>query len=306
MRHFILLSLLALVCKLPAQEFNFNVKINTQKLQTVDAKVFVTLESTIKEFLNSQKWTQELFEPEERINCNMVITIQEELSPTSFKADLNISASRPVFNSVYESVLFTHLDKDLTFVYEQFQPIQYSNNTFNDNLSSVLSFYTHIILGMDYDSFSPFGGEKYFRAAQDILNTVPQSAATSNPGWRSIEGNRNRFWLIENILSPRVRPYRQAMYDYHRQSLDIMADDVNTGRAIMLGALENMLTVNSSYPNSMIVQVFSNAKSAEIVEIFKGGNSREQSRVIQIMSKIDASNASRYRDIRNSTARRKG
>lgn len=281
-----------------AQELNATVRVNTQKLQTVDPRVFETLEQTLVEFLNSQKWTNDIFELEERINCNVLLTIQEERSPTSFKADLAIQASRPVFGTTYETALLNHIDKDVTFTYEQFQPLQFSQNNFNDNLSAVLSFYAYIILGMDYDSFSPLGGEPYFQVAQQILNSVPQAEAAANPGWRSLDGNRNRYWMIENILSPRVRPYRQAMYEYHRQSLDIMADDVNTGRGLMVNALSQVGDVNQTYPNSMIVQMFVNAKSQEVVEIFKKGTRQEQDQVIQIMSKIDPTNASRYRGIR--------
>jgi hypothetical protein len=282
-----------------AQELTFSVKINTLKLQTVDPKVFATLEQSVAEFLNNQKWTDDVFETKERINCNLVLTIQEELSPTSFKADLAIQASRPVYGATYETRMLNHLDKEVTFSYEQFQPLIYSKNVFNDNLSSILAFYVYIILGMDYDSFSLFGGDEHYQAAQEILNTVPQNVASSAAGWRSVEGNRNRYWIMENILSPRVRPLRQGLYEYHRQGLDMMANDVNTGRAIILQALEEVDKVNQSYPNAMIVQMFSNAKSDEIVEIFKRGTRQEQDRVVQIMTKVDATNASKYRTIRS-------
>ncbi len=282
-----------------AQELTFSVKINTLKLQTVDPKVFATLEQAVAEFLNNQKWTEDVFETKERINCNLVLTIQEELSPTSFKADLAIQASRPVYGSTYETRMLNHLDKEVTFSYEQFQPLIYSKNVFNDNLSSILAFYVYIILGMDYDSFSLFGGDEHYQTAQEILNTVPQNVASSAAGWRSVEGNRNRYWIMENILSPRVRPLRQGLYEYHRQGLDMMANDVNTGRAIVLQALEEVDKVNQSYPNAMIVQMFSNAKSDEIVEIFKRGTRQEQDRVVQIMTKVDATNASKYRNIRS-------
>lgn len=293
-----LIPLLIIGVFLRAQELNASVKVNAQKLQTVDPKVFETLEQTLVEFLNNQKWTNDIFELEERINCNIVLTIQEERSPTSFKADLAIQASRPVYGTTYETAILNHIDKDVTFTYEQFQPLQYSQNVFNDNLSVVLSFYAYIILGLDYDSFSPMGGERYFQTAQQILNSVPQAAAAANAGWRSLDGNRNRYWIIENTLSPRVRPYRQSMYEYHRQALDIMADDVNTGRGIMLNALTQINDVNQAYPNSMIVQMFVNSKSLEVVEIFKQGTRQEQDQVIQIMSKIDPTNASRYRGIK--------
>lgn len=294
----LILCSLILTCGLQAQELNANVKVNTQKLQTVDPKVFETLEQTLQEFLNSQKWTTDVFETEERITCNFILTIQEELSPTSFKADLAVQSSRPVYMSEYDTPLFNYIDKEVTFYYEQYQPIQYSRNQYNDNLSAVLAYYAFIILGKDYDSFSPMGGEPYFQLAQDILNSVPQSAAASNPGWRSVEGNRNRYWLIENIMSPRVRPLRQAMYQYHREGLDIMYQDVETGRAVITQALGDIGSVNQSYPNSMIVQLFNNEKSSELVEIYKLGSLDQQNEVIRLMSRLDPANASKYREIK--------
>ena len=208
-----------------------------------------------------------------------------------------MQAVRPVYGSEYVTPLISYNDRDFTFVYEQFQPIQYSQNAYNDNLSHVLSFYAYIILGLDYDSFSAYGGELYFQTAQDIVNAVPSGAAAQNPGWQSLDGNRNRYWIVENILSPRTRSYRQAMYDYPRQALDLMHKDVAAGRLIMLQALEDLNSVNQSYPNAMILQMFSLAKDDEIIEIFRRGTRQEKTRVVQIMAKIDPSNASKYRRI---------
>ena len=192
--------------------------------------------------------------------------------------------------------MLNHLDQDLEFSYEQYQPLEFSVNVFNDNLSSVLSFYAYIILGMDFDSFSLYGGEPYFQIAQDILNSTPQNGVFR--GWRSMDGNQNRFWMIENILSPRVRPYRETMYNYHRYGLDVMAENPDQGRAIITQYLDNIQDVYQNYPNSMILQMFLNSKSKEIIEIFKRGISTEKDKAIRIMSRIDATNASEYRQIR--------
>ncbi|MDX1943202.1 MAG: DUF4835 family protein [Saprospiraceae bacterium] len=294
----VIVALLIGIHSLWAQELNTTVKINIQKLQTVDPKVFQTLEQSIREFMNSQKWTDDYYETSERITCNILLTIQEETSPTSFKAELAIQASRPIYNSAEETVLFNHIDRDVTFIYEQFQPLIFSRNSYNDNLSHILSFYAYIILGMDYDSFALLGGEKYFQAAQEILNSIPENAASVNKGWRSLDGNRNRYWIIENILSPRVRPFREAMYEYHRLALDVMSENVSNGRTAIVGAIEKIGNVNQAYPNSMIVQMFNNTKSQEIVEIFKRGTLAEQDKVIQIMSRVDPANSSKYRQIK--------
>ncbi|MBX2927173.1 MAG: DUF4835 family protein [Saprospiraceae bacterium] len=282
-----------------AQELNFSVKINTQRLQTVDPRVFETLEKTIQDFLNNTKFTDHIYEPGERINCNLQLTIQQELSPTRFKADLAIQSSRPIFGSNYQTTMLNHQDRDVTFDYEQFQPLIFSRNAYNDNLSAVLSFYAYIILGLDYDSFSSLGGDPYFKIAQDILNNVPQGAAVANPGWRTLDGNRSRYWIIENMLSPRVRAMRQAMYDYHLHGLDVMYKEPAAGRAIILQALDEIGQVNQVYPNSMVVQMFNQTKGTEVTEIFKGGSFQEKDRVIGIMTRIDPSNAARYRTVRS-------
>ncbi len=297
MKKYLLLFALLIVGKFAqAQELEFEVTINTPKLQTTDPKVFESLRESMLNFLNNQKWTKDVFDPKERIKCNIQMTIKEELSQNTFSADFAIQSVRPVYGSTYETPLLSHVDKDFTFQYEQFQPLEFTKNAYSDNLTAFLSFYIYIILGLDYDSFSLYGGETYFQTANDILTTIPPSAASAFPGWRSLDGNRNRYWIIENMLSPKFRNYRQAMYDYHRQSLDIMNTDTNTGRAIMLQALESVQQVNRSYPNSMVIQMFANAKSQEVIEIFKKGTSQEKSKVKSIMARLDASNASKYRE----------
>ncbi|MBK8491491.1 MAG: DUF4835 family protein [Saprospirales bacterium] len=283
---------------LQAQELEVNVTVNTPTLQLADPRVFQDLKAAIQAFMNNQKWTNDTYQSEERIKVSLVLTVSQEFSANSFGGELAIQAVRPVYGSTYETPLLSHLDRDVTFTYEQFQPLEYSQNNFNDNLSSILAFYAYAIIGLDYDSFVPFGGENYFQTAQDVLNAVPQSVTASNKGWRSIDGNRNRYWIIENLLSPRVRNFRQAYYDYHRQALDIMHKDIISGRILMVQAIEDVVQVNQTYPNAMIVQMFTNAKSNEILEVFKQGTATEKNRVVQAMSRIDAANASKYRAIR--------
>ncbi len=284
---------------LAAQEFQVDVNINTPRLQTADPKVFKSLETAIEEFFNNQVWTEDAFEQEERINCQIQLTITEEISETKFRAELAIQSTRPVFNSAYESPLLTHMDKDITFSYEQFQPLVFSENSFSDNLTSILSYYAFIMLGLDYDSFSPFGGEPYFNKAQEVINTVPQTVASSNRGWRQMDGNRNRYWLLENYLSPRIKPFRQAFYEYHRLGLDMMSENTIEARATITKSLESLQPVNKSYPNAMVLQVFANTKGEEIIEIFKLGSREEKVKVKRTMSQVDASNAARYEQIGN-------
>ncbi len=279
------------------QEVEFQITINTPKLQTTDPKVFEDLKGNLQNFLNNQRWTEHDYKQEEKIQCNIQLTITTEVNATNFRAELNIQSTRPVYGSSYETALLTHVDKDVEFTYEQFQPLEYSKNVYNDNLSSILSFYIYIILGLDYDTFSPLGGDDYFQNAQDILTTVPPNVTDKVKGWRSLDGVRNRYWIIENILTPRVRPMREALYEYHRQGLDLMGTEPVKGRSSIMKALEEIERVGRSYPNSMIIQMFFNAKRKELVEIFKGGTNSEKTRAVQIMSKLDAANAIEYRKI---------
>lgn len=296
MRKLILTGILLCgLLNLQAQELEVSVRTNTQKLQQADPQIFETLAGAIEEFMNNQKWTDDVFEPEERIRANILITIQEEISQVAFKADIAVQASRPVYNSNYETPLLNYIDKGVAFTYEPFQPIQFSENRFNDNLSSCLAFYAYIILGLDYDSFAAYGGEPFFQIAQEIVNTVPDGAP---PGWRAIDGDPSRFFLIENLLSPRVRPFRQAWYEYHRQGLDVAANDVATCRAIIAASMEQFRDVNQAYPNSMIIQTFSDTKADEIMEIFKKGTLQEKNKVVQTMTRLDASNTTKFRALK--------
>ena len=273
MKHIFLLFITCLVASSSfSQDIEFQININTPKLQTTDPKVFESLANSIRDFVDNVNWSDDEFETEERIKCSVQLTIREELSANTFSADMAIQAVRPVYGSSYETILLSHVDKDVSFQYEQYQPLIYSRNSYKDNLTSILSFYINIILGMDYDSFSPFGGEVFFQQANDILNIVPPAATQIFPGWRALDGRRNRYWMITNILSPRFRTYRSAMYDYHRQGLDIMSDDPNTGRAVILQSLEVVSNVNRLQPQSMLVQMFANAKANEVIEIFTWQN----------------------------------
>ncbi|HKK80037.1 MAG TPA: DUF4835 family protein [Phaeodactylibacter sp.] len=300
MKYMALCLLAGWVCLSPlsAQELDVTVRVNTQKLQQADPKVFETLRNEVQEFMNNRKWTDDEFLPEERIKTTIYITLQKELSPVSFEADFGVQVTRPVYGTDYETPLLNYIDGGVTFNYEQYQPIQFSDNRYNDNLSAVLGFYAYMVLGLDYDSFSPFGGEPHFQKAWDIVNTVPESAAAAHSGWRAIDGNTSRYFFIENILSPRVRELRQAWYDYHRQGLDVAANDPASCRAIMVDALERVRSVDNDYPNAMIIQIFSDTKSSEIVEIFKKGTPQQKNKVVNIMSNIDAANSTEYNTIK--------
>ncbi|MEL6277197.1 MAG: DUF4835 family protein, partial [Bacteroidota bacterium] len=251
---------------LPAQsEINFSVRFNLQQIQTTDPKILETLERDVRQFLQGRAWTEDRFEPEERINCTVIMTIKEGGSPNNYEADLAIQSSRPVYGSAEETAVFNYLDNKINFYYEQFQAIQLSENSFTGNLPSILGYYVYLVLGFDYDTFSPLGGQRYFEEAQDIINRLPADVSNDDPGWNPT-GTRNRFWLLENILSPRILPLRRALYTYHREGLDMMHQDINVGRANITLAIEDVQKSNQSYPNTVIVQAFIDAKREEIID----------------------------------------
>ncbi|TNE63710.1 MAG: DUF4835 family protein [Bacteroidetes bacterium] len=281
-------------------ELNCTVRISTPQLQNTDRRVFDQLEVSLREFLNNTKWTQDVFEPEERIKCNFIFTIKSEQDGNIFDADLAVQAVRPVYGSGYETPLLSHLDKDITFQYDQNQPIEFlPDATDNQNLPALVAFYAYVILAMDYDSYSLYGGEQHLLMAQQIVTNIQNSPTNRSSGWRPADGgkNRNRYWIVENLMNPRVKPYRAAMYTYHRKGLDMFTTDINAGKEAILQALEEVDKVNTAYFNSMITQMFANAKKDELVEMWKVGAKAQKDRVLQIMTKIDPANSQRYREI---------
>lgn len=298
---FITIFLLGTVLLAKAQEFNATVKINTPKLQTADPAVFKTLEKAIVQLINGTAWTEDEYEDFERINASFTINITQELSATSFQAEMLVQASRPVYNSGEETQLLATKDNSLTFGYEQYQPMEFTKNTFNNNLTSIIAFYCYYILGLDYDTYALNGGSENYQLAQDVITNVPPNIVNGDDGWSSVKGNnRNRYWLLENILSPRVSSLRSALYDYHLRGLDRMSEDIEGGRNSIANAITKINQVHRAYPNTMIVQIFAIAKGDEILQIFANAtvDKPTKQKVYQAMIKIDAANASKYDPLR--------
>ncbi len=280
-------------------ELNCTVRINTPQLQNTDRRVFDQLEVSLRDFMNSTKWTKDAFEQEERIKCNFILTINTELGGNAYDAELAVQSVRPVYNSNYDSPLLSFLDRDVAFTYDQNQPIEFVlDATDNQNLAAVLSFYAYLILALDYDSYSLYGGEQYVQTALQIVNNV-QNSGNASPGWRPQDGgkDRNRYWIVENLTSPRSKLVRSVYYTYHRKGLDYFTINMDEGKKNVLLALEDVEKVSNAYFNSMIVQMFANAKKDELVEMWKVGEKPQRDRVAQIMTKIDPVNANRYKEI---------
>lgn len=281
-----------------AQELNLDVQITYPALKTADPKTLNTLEKAVREFYNNTQWTDNDFEKEERIEGSVQINIKNDPSANSFIADFYVNTGRPVYMSNYTSPILNHVEKDIAFSYEALTPILNNRNNFTDNLSSILTFYAYVILGYDYDTFSPSGGDPYFKIAEDIINNVPANVSSGDRNWTALGGERNRYWIIENILNPRVKRMRRAMYDYHRNGLDKMHNDISISKAIVLSSIKAVGQVSDNYRNAMVVQMFSNSKRQEILEIFKNSVKSEQRQVYNVMASIDPSQADLLRELR--------
>lgn len=276
-----------------AQELNCSVVVNAQQTGNENVQVFKTLEKQLTEFVNNTSWTNKSFKPQERINCSMVITVQNYDSDF-FQATLQIQSSRPVFNSSYSTPIYSFNDRDFSFQYLEFQNLVYNPNQFESNLVSVLAFHIYMILGLDADSFQLNGGDDYFKQAQTILNYSQQE---NYKGWKVEDGNQTRFILIDNLLSPTFEEFRTVMYGYHLKGLDEMSTNAKNGKAQISDAIQELSAMNSRRPNSFLMRVFFDAKAQEIEDIFSDGPSVDITDLVSILTKIAPTHASKWRNI---------
>jgi hypothetical protein len=278
-----------------AQELRCNISISAQKIQGANRTMFETMQSDLYEFMNNRKWTDQKYSMDERIECSFFITLDEQLSSDEFKGSIQVQARRPVFNSSYETILLNIKDKDFHAKYVEYQTLEFNETSNKDNLTNILAFYAYIVLGMDYDSFSPEGGTEFFQKAQTIVNN---SQNAREKGWKAFESERNRYWLVENILNKSYSGFRACTYQYNRQGLDMMAEKAPEGRAAIAESLKLIQKVFRSRPSLYILQVFFDAKSDELVNIFSGNSfPDERNRVSVILNECDPSNGSKYEKI---------
>ena len=293
--HKILIILLAISpLSLLAQELNCAVSINASQVQTSDAGVFRDMENAIEQFMNGRKWTNDTYKSHEKIVCNFLITITKMPAIGSFSASVQVQSARPVFNSNYTSLLFNFADREWEFEYIESMPLEYNDNTFTSNLTSMLAFYAYLIIGLDYDSFSELGGTPYFQRAQSVVNNAQQSAL---PGWQAIGSNRNRYWIVENLNNPQMTDLRKAIYHYHRLGLDTFESNPDESRQVILNGLKDIKKVRDINPNSILVVSFFDAKGKELANIFSDGNIQVRRQAYDIITAIDPSNRSNYEKI---------
>jgi len=298
-RRIVILVLLILTpFLLRSQELRCNIQLVTQQIQGTNKQIFQTLQTAMYEFMNNRNWTNHVYEYNERIECTILINLTEQLGADEFKGTIHIQSSRPAYNSTYNTTMFNFQDNDFRFRYLEFEPLEFNEQTHLSNLTSVLAFYAYIIIGLDYDSFSPEGGTPYFQKAEAIVNNAQNVV---EPGWKPYDGarNRNRYWLIKNMLDGEYRQIRQFFYRYHRLGLDLMDSKVNEGRAEIAESIRLLQDVYRRKPDPylFLLQLVFDVKADEFVNIFSESFPEEKRRVVTILREIDPANTAKYEKI---------
>ncbi|MCX6223104.1 MAG: DUF4835 family protein [Bacteroidia bacterium] len=292
MRRTLLSAILCLsLFQLSAQELQCNVSVSSSRIEGTYKEIFQTMRNDISEFMNTRKWTDNQFALDERIVCTIFIQITDQIGSDEFKGTMQVQLNRPVFNSSYQTPILNIKDNDFDVRYVEFQPLEFSETSNTNALTNILAYYAYIILGFDYDTFSPMGGTPFFQRAKDIVNKAQNSR---EKGWRAFEGNNNRFWLVDNVTNKAYSPFRDLMYRYHRLGLDVMSEKPDIGRGEIADALKNMQKVYRARPDTYINRIFFDAKSDEIVNIFSKGSTDEKSRIMTVLTECDPANSGKY------------
>lgn len=284
MRNYITFLFISLSLASFAQELNFKVIVNADQIQTTDRAIFRDMERAFANFLNTRKWSSDSYKNYEKIRGTLFLNITKMPSIGNFTANAVITSARPVYNTNYETVLLNFADREWEFEYIESLPLEYNDNSYISNLTSMLAFYAYIVLGMDYDSFSELGGTTYFQKALTVVNNAQSS---NRPGWQALGSNRNRYALIENLNNPQMTELRKNTYRYHRQALDTFDKTPDESRKIVLDVIKNVKNVWSIYPNSIFVISFFDTKATEIVNIFSEGNITVRREAFDILNTID-------------------
>jgi hypothetical protein len=297
-KYLLILILLMIPGFLLSQELNCNVQVSAQKIQGSNRQMFENMQRDIYEFMNNTVWTNHVFSYSERIDCNILINIISQLSADEFSGTIQIQLRRPVYNTTYNSTVLNFIDNNFRFRYVEFQPLEFDPTTHRSNLVSVLAYYAYIILGFDYDSFSPEGGTELFQMAEKIVINAQNTPET---GWKPYDGsrNRNRYWLVKNVLDDEYKEVRQFIYEYYINGMDRMESRVSEARISIVESLRLIQDVyrNKPDPFMYLIQVVMEAKSDEIINVFSEAFPEEKSRVVQILTEIDPANKSKYEKI---------
>jgi hypothetical protein len=295
LKFLFLTTLVIIPGSLFSQELNCNVQISAQQIQGSNRQVFENMQRDVYEFMNNTVWTNHVFNYSERIECNYLINLTDQLSADEFTGTIQIQLKRPIYNTTYNSTILNFVDNNFKFRYVEFQPLEFDPSTYRSNLVSVLAYYTYIVLGFDYDSFSPEGGTEYFQMAEKIVSNAQNAPET---GWKPYDGsrNRNRYWLVKNALDKGYEGVRQFIYEYYMNGLDKMESKTSEARTNIVESLKLVQEVYRKKPDPFmyLVQIIIDAKSDELVNIFSESFPEEKGRVMEILNEIDPANKTKY------------
>lgn len=278
-----------------SQEFFCQVNVQSKEIAGVDKTVFTEMRKAIYEFMNNRKWSNNNYQISERIECTMIFTISgAQQGGDEFKANLNIVLQRPIYSTDYNSVVLNMIDKDIVFKYISNQNMEFVDNTYTNNLTSILAFYAYMMIGMDMDTYTLYGGSVMYEKAMAVVSSAQNSPFK---GWQAFEGNKNRYHFVENLLNSAYQPLRKLLYEYHLKGLDNMSSKMETSRASILKTLGYMKQVYDKRPGLYLFQLILEAKRDEIINIFSEASPREKTEMINIMTEIDPPNGTKYRKV---------
>ncbi|MDR2121222.1 MAG: DUF4835 family protein [Tannerella sp.] len=275
--------LFAMGIQAQSSEVNVRLTINSDKIQGTNKQIFTTLQTALNEFANNKKWTNATFALNERIDCTFTI-ILNEMADNRFAGEIQVLARRPVFNSAYTTTIFNFRDTQFDFEYTEFEPLEYTENTIESNLTATIVFYIYTILGLDFDSFAPKGGTAFLQEAQHIVTLAQSQMGWS--GWKAFDSDRNRHALATALTENNGESFRQFWYDYHRKGLDEMAANADRGRTNIIAALPALTTFKTARPNSVLLQVFSDAKLDEVIAIYSKATTQEKQEGYKMLSNL--------------------
>ena len=291
-----ILFIIFMLTQVSAQEFNFTVSINTSQVAGTDQRVYEALQESMMTFMNNRIWTNIKFEQQERIEGSLVLVVKNR-NGNDIDGEMNVVLRRPVYKSNYNSPLLNVVDTDISFTYIESQPLDFNENSFMSNLTSILAFYGYYCLGIYFDTFGLYGGDDMFRMCDQIV-TAAQSATEG--GWKAFDSYKNRYWLLDSFTNAAYRQIRQFMYEYHRLGLDMMGNGkVDEGRATITKTLDYVKSVYNSKPNLYFLQILNDTKREEWKNIYSSGPQQEKTKAMNVLREVDPSHAEEYEEVLN-------
>ena len=295
---FLLLFLLQTGQEIAAQEINATVTVEHRQIQGTNVSVFKTLESSLTEFVNNRRWTDQDYLASERIDCNFILNLESN-EGSRYSGTLTVSARRPVYNAAFNTTLINLVDKKIKFNYNEYDQLVLNINSLTQDLTAVVGFYVYVILGLDADSFARLGGDTYYNTAISIVNTAQSSNVLSEDGWDRLDKDPNRHTLISELISPEFRLLREYMYSYHRQGLDLMVENVNRGANVIIDGLSTLEKVYDDHPASYVMLLFFDVKYLEISNIIKNldMDDARKKKTVELLKRLDPSRVKAYNSL---------